>query len=72
MHILRTPDSRFENLPDWPYPSHYSDITDASTGQVLRMACRFPTLVPITPEHGSVCPEDVAAVIEGFAARSQA
>ncbi len=38
MHILRTPDSRFENLPDWPYPSHYSDITDASTGQVLRMA----------------------------------
>jgi haloalkane dehalogenase len=38
MHILRTPDSRFENLPDWPYQPHYSDITDASTGQDLRMA----------------------------------
>ncbi len=38
MNILRTPDARFENLPDWPFEPHYTDITDAGTGQVLRMA----------------------------------
>jgi haloalkane dehalogenase len=36
--ILRTPDSRFENLPGWTFSPHYTDITDAATGQVLRMA----------------------------------
>jgi len=36
--ILRTPDARFENLPDWPFAPHYTDITDADSGQVLRMA----------------------------------
>jgi haloalkane dehalogenase len=35
---LRTPDSRFENLPGWPFAPHYADITDAATGQDLRMA----------------------------------
>lgn len=39
MNILRTPDHRFENLPDWPFAPHYVDITDAATGHVLRMAC---------------------------------
>ena len=39
MNILRTPDSRFDDLPDWPFTPHYTDITDAATGQVLRMAC---------------------------------
>ena len=39
MKILRTPDSRFDNLPNWPFTPHYTDITDAVTGQVLRMAC---------------------------------
>jgi len=39
MNILRTPDSRFENLPDWPYAPRYTDITDATSGQVLRLAC---------------------------------
>lgn len=38
MDILRTPDSRFENLPDWSFAPHYADITDAATGQTLRMA----------------------------------
>jgi hypothetical protein len=40
MQILRTPDSRFENLPGWSYPPHYAEITDAATGQDLRMAPR--------------------------------
>jgi haloalkane dehalogenase len=38
MEILRTPDSRFDNLPGWPFAPNYTDITDADTGQVLRMA----------------------------------
>jgi haloalkane dehalogenase len=38
MQVLRTPDSRFENLAGWPFAPHYVDITDAATGQVLRMA----------------------------------
>lgn len=38
MQILRTPDSRFEDLPDWSFTPRYTDITDAATGQVLRMA----------------------------------
>ena len=38
MDILRTPDSRFESLPGWAFSPHYADITDAATGQVLRMA----------------------------------
>ena len=39
MNILRTPDSRFENLLDWPFKPHYTQITDAATGQSLRLAC---------------------------------
>ena len=38
MHILRTPDSRFENLPGWSYAPHYLEIADADTGHRLRMA----------------------------------
>lgn len=38
MEILRTPDSRFEDLPDWSFTPRYADITDEATGQVLRMA----------------------------------
>lgn len=38
MQVLRTPDSRFDNLPDWTFAPHYADITDAASGQVLRMA----------------------------------
>ena len=39
MNILRTPDSRFDNLLDWPFKPHYTQITDAATGQSLRLAC---------------------------------
>ena len=39
MNILRTQDSRFENLLDWPFKPHYTQITDAATGQSLRLAC---------------------------------
>lgn len=38
MDILRTPDSRFANLPDWPFVPRYADITDSASGQVVRMA----------------------------------
>ena len=26
MEFVRTPDSRFENLPDWPYAPHYTEV----------------------------------------------
>jgi len=29
MQLLRTPDTRFEGLPDWPYAPRYLDLTDA-------------------------------------------
>ncbi len=37
MQVLRTPDERFANLPDFPYTPHYTDIRDAS-GATLRIA----------------------------------
>jgi haloalkane dehalogenase len=37
MQVLRTPDSRFEGLPDWPFPPHYAQVTDAD-GTQLRIA----------------------------------
>ena len=37
MHILRTPDTRFAGLPDWPYAPYYTEIRDAA-GDVLRLA----------------------------------
>ncbi|BCZ23852.1 haloalkane dehalogenase [Mycobacterium senriense] len=36
MHVLRTPDSRFENLEDYPFVGHYLDVT-ASDTRPLRM-----------------------------------
>ena len=36
MIVLRTPDSRFEALADWPFPPHYVEITDAD-GTALRL-----------------------------------
>ncbi len=36
MHVLRTPDDRFENLLDWPYAPHYLTVTDAD-GTALRL-----------------------------------
>lgn len=38
MKILRTPDSRFENLPGFPWPARYVEV-DAGDGTPLRIAC---------------------------------
>lgn len=37
MDILRTPDDAFAGVVDYPFAPHYSDVTDAATGQVLRI-----------------------------------
>lgn len=37
MNVLRTPDDRFENLPDFDYPAHHAEVPDGSGGS-LRMA----------------------------------
>ena len=39
MQILRTPNPCFEDLPDWQFAPRYTEITDAVTGQTLRLAC---------------------------------
>lgn len=36
METVRTPDDRFDNLPDWPYAPHYIDSLDGYEG--MRMA----------------------------------
>ena len=36
MDVLQTPDSRFENLPGYPFAPHYVDVTAADT-QPVRM-----------------------------------
>ncbi len=38
MQVLRTPGERFENLPDFPYAAHYTDVKDAASGVTLRIA----------------------------------
>jgi haloalkane dehalogenase len=38
MHVLRTPDDRFDGLPDWPYEPRYVTVTDPVDGTELRMA----------------------------------
>ncbi len=37
MRVLRTPDDRFHDLPDFGYPPHYADVPDPDGGS-LRMA----------------------------------
>ena len=37
MHVLRTPDARFEHLPDFPFAPHYREVRDAD-GTALRIA----------------------------------
>src|SRR5690606_8966321 len=37
MEVLRTPDERFTNLPDFPYAARYTDVRDVS-GAMLRIA----------------------------------
>ena len=34
MKALRTPDDRFEGLPDFPFPPHYVDVDDGEGGQL--------------------------------------
>jgi len=36
MQVLRTPDDRFDGLPDWPYEPRYAEIRDAD-GTALRI-----------------------------------
>ena len=36
MKVLRTPDSRFHDLPDFPFAPHYREIRDAD-GTMLRV-----------------------------------
>jgi haloalkane dehalogenase len=37
MQVLRTPDDRFVDLPDWPYEPRYVTVTDPDGGEPLRM-----------------------------------
>lgn len=37
MQVLRTPDERFANLPDFPFAPHYKEVRDSS-GAMLRIA----------------------------------
>ena len=37
MQTLRTPDDRFPDLPEFPYPANYCDVSDGDGG-TLRMA----------------------------------
>jgi len=34
MNILRTPDSRFENLPGYQFKPHYVEVPDSEGGQL--------------------------------------
>ncbi|MBW2091378.1 MAG: alpha/beta fold hydrolase, partial [Deltaproteobacteria bacterium] len=34
MEILRTPDDRFKNLPDYPFEPHYLEVPDLEGGQL--------------------------------------
>src|SRR5271155_4450644 len=36
MQTLRTPDDRFADLPDYPFPPHYAEVDDAE-GATLRV-----------------------------------
>ena len=37
MKLLRTPESHFQNLPDYPFTPHYLDITDRQADVSIRM-----------------------------------
>ena len=34
MQILRTPDSRFDNLPGYPFSPHYTNVPDGEGGEL--------------------------------------
>jgi len=54
MKVLRTPDSRFNDLPDFPFAPHYHEIHDAD-GTMLRL-CTIdegpPDAAPVLLMHG--------------------
>jgi haloalkane dehalogenase len=37
MQVLRTPDARFDNLPDYPFGPNYLTVTDRQDGNALRL-----------------------------------
>lgn len=37
MKVLRTPDAAFAGIQDYPFSSHYLDVTDADSGTALRV-----------------------------------
>ena len=37
MNVLRTPDDRFDSLPDFPFEPHYVEISDGQGGAGLRV-----------------------------------
>ena len=53
MKVLRTPDARFANLPDWPFPAQY-EVIDSGEGENLRIAFvdEGPQGAPILLMHG--------------------
>lgn len=56
MEVLRTPDEAFEGLPDWPYEPHWTEVADADSGLVLRMAhyeAGPPDAAPVLLLHGN-------------------
>ncbi len=50
MKILRTPDERFEGLPDWPHEPHYADIADGLRAHYIDVGPRDAP--PILLMHG--------------------
>jgi len=51
MKCLRTPDERFEGLPDWPYAPHYVDDLDGYSG----MRMHYVDEGPKDAEHIFLC-----------------
>ena len=37
MQVVRTPDDRFEGLPDYAFEPHYLELTDQASGRLLRL-----------------------------------
>lgn len=73
MPILRTPDERFENLPDWPYAPHYVEVNgvrlhyvDEGAGETILCLHGEPTwaylyrkMIPILSQHYRVIAPDM-------------
>ncbi len=54
MHVVRTPDDRFDGLPDYPFEPHYAEIPDGDGG-TLRMHYLDegpPDAAPVLLLHG--------------------